>query len=415
MRHVRFPLVATPLVLALLSVLSACAPALKPSAPPTPSAPPAPPGVEKAQQIQLRAWSFAALAGWADDQQGQALAAFQKSCAAIVKRDPQKTFAANPTAPGGLTGDWQRPCGVALKLDPNDDGRARDFFETHFTPYEVRDVLVENAPETGLFTGYYEPELNGTWVRGGAYQTPLLARPDDLVSVSLGAFDETLGGTTLWGRVVDGKLQPYFDRKAIESGVLGDKAKPLVWVDSPVDAFFLHVQGSGQVRLADGTVRHVGFAGKNGLPYQSIGRILIERGEIPAERLTMDAIRAWIDARPAEGRALIQRNPSYVFFRMLDGDGPLGAAGVALTAGRSLAVDPRFMPYGAPLWLQTHESLDAEKPMNRLMVAQDTGGAIRGVVRGDIFYGAGALATRQAGNMKRPGRYFILLPKSVVP
>jgi len=279
----------------------------------------------------------------------------------------------------------------------------------------VRDVLAPKAPQTGLFTGNHEPELNGTWVRGGVYQTPLLARPSDLVSVNLGAFDEELGGHTIWGRVVDGKLTPYPDRKAIEAGVLGDKAQPLLWVDSPVDAFFLHVQGSGQVRLVDGSVRHVGFAGKNGLTYQSIGRVLIDSGEIPAERLTMDAIRDWIDARPEEGQALIEKNPSYVFFRMLDGDGPLGAQGVALTPGRSLAVDRRFLPLGAPLWLETHEPLDANQPMNRLMVAQDTGGAIKGVVRGDIFFGAGESATKRAGNMKRPGRYFILLPTGVTP
>jgi membrane-bound lytic murein transglycosylase A len=142
---------------------------------------------------------------------------------------------------------------------------------------------------------------------------------------------------------------------------------------------------------------------------------LIDSGEIPADRLSMDAIRAWIDARPVKGKALIEQNPSYVFFRMLNGEGPLGAEGVALTPGRSLAVDRRFMPLGAPLWLETHDPLDADQPMNRLMVAQDTGGAIRGVVRGDIFFGAGQEATRRAGNMKRPGRYFILLPNAVSP
>jgi membrane-bound lytic murein transglycosylase A len=403
MRHV-------PMLLVMLALLSACAPGIL-----KPAAPPEKPAAAKPGQTQLRVTHFAALAGWNEDRHGEALHAFQNSCASILKRPADRQFGGNAAVPGGRYGDWRAVCGQAMALDVADHAGARQFFETRFTPYEVYDALATDAPQTGLFTGYYVPQLNGTWVKGGNYQTPLLARPDDLVSVSLGAFDDKLGGNTLWGRVVDGKLVPYPDRKAIEGGALGAKAKPLLWVDSPVDAFFLHVQGSGQVRLADGTVRHVGFAGKNGLTYKSIGRILIERGEIPAEKLSMDAIRAWIDARPAEGQALIEQNPSYVFFRLLDGDGPLGAQGVALTAERSLAVDLRYMPMGAPVWLETIEPLSANQPLHRLMVAQDTGGAIQGVVRGDVFFGAGERATRRAGNMKHPGRYFILLPNGVKP
>ena len=400
----------------LLSIVAAglmvaCAPAPKPPA----VTPPIAEKPDKPGQAQLRRWTFAALSGWADDRHGEALVAFQKSCAKILSRPADRQLGDNRSVPGGRVGDWQGVCGAAMALNTADHAGAKRFFEAQFTPYEVRDALRTDAPETGLFTGYYEPELNGTWVRGGQYQTPLLARPDDLVSVSLGQFDDELGGNTVWGRVLDGKLRPYPDRKAIENGALGAKGQPLLWVDSPVDAFFLHVQGSGQVRLADGTVRHVGFAGKNGRKYKSIGRVLIDSGEIPAARLTMDAIRAWIDARPTEGQKLIEQNPSYIFFRLLDGDGPLGAQGVALTPERSLAVDRRYMPLGAPLWLETHEPLNGAQPLNRLMVSQDTGGAIRGVVRGDFFFGAGARATKRAGNMKRPGRYFILLPHTVTP
>lgn len=390
-------------------MLAACAPAPQPPVVVTPPVEQKP--ETKAAQIQLREWSFASMVGWSNDLHGEALVAFQKSCASILRRPATKTLAANPTAPGGLVGDWRGVCAQAMGMNPQDHAAARTFFETQFKPYEVRD----GVNEQGLFTGYYEPELNGSLARGGKYQTPLLARPDDLVNVSLGQFDKDLGGNTIWGRVENGRLKPYPDRKAIEGGALGEKAKPLVWVDSPVDAFFLHVQGSGQVRLADGSVRHVGFAGKNGRPYKSIGRVLIDSGEIPANRLTMDSIREWIDARPAQGQALIEKNPSYVFFRMISGDGPLGAQGVALTGGRSLAVDRRFMPLGAPLWMETHEPLNANQPMNRLMVSQDTGGAIKGVVRGDIFFGAGDVATKRAGNMKRSGRYFILLPHTVSP
>ena len=355
--------------------------------------------------------SYRQLQGWDTDRHGDALAAFQKSCVKLLARAANKAVADNPAAPGGLAGDWHAPCRAAQDLDVQDHARARQYFEEWFAPYAVRDVAAGGDGGIGLFTGYYVPELNGTWVRGGAYQTPLLARPDDLVSASLGQFDDELGGNTVWGRVQNGRLQPYPDRRAIETGALGEGARPILWVDSSVDAFFLHIQGSGQVRLADGTVRHVGFAGKNGRPYKSIGRILIDRGEISADRLTMDSIRAWIDARPEEGADLMRQNPSYVFFRLLDGEGPLGAQSVALTAERSLAVDRRFMPLGAPVWMEVNDPLDATKPFNRLMVAQDTGGAIKGVVRGDIFFGAGDLAAKRAGNMKRPGQYFILLPR----
>jgi len=364
----------------------------------------------KTTKIELRSTGFSALPGWADDQHGAALVAFRKSCARMLTLPATRKVAANDGAPGGTIANWKGPCAAALAADHQDDALARRFFETWFVPYEVADAGVTK----GLFTGYYEPELNGAWNRGGKFQTPLYARPDDLVSVSLGAFDDELGGNTIWGRVVGGKLKPYAARASIESGKVNN-LRPLLWVDDAVDAFFLHIQGSGRVRMKDGGIVHVGFAGKNGRTYKSVGRILIDSGEIPANRLTMSAIRNWVQQRPKAGPDLLRQNPSYVFFRLLKGDGPLGAQGVALTAGRSLAVDRRYVPLGAPLWLMTHDPLDAAKPFQRLMIAQDTGGAIRGVVRGDIFFGPGDRAAKRAGNMKRPGRYFILLPLSVVP
>lgn len=397
--------------MAMLAV--ACAPV--PKAPPEPPTMPEP--QEKTSRVQLRVTSFAALPGWEEDRQGAALTAFQKSCVKILTLPANRKLGANDGVPGGTAANWRQPCQIVQNLDPQDHTQARRFFQTWFIPYEVSDAgdaPGDGSAGEGLFTGYYEPELNGAWQRGGAFQTPLYARPADLVSVSLGAFDDELGGNTLWGRVEDGKLRPYPSREHIENGLV-DGLKPLLWVDDPVDVFFLQVQGSGRVKMPDGTIARVGFAGKNGLKYRSIGRILIDSGEIPANRLTMDAIRDWVHARPAEGPGLLRQNPSYIFFRLLDGDGPLGAQGVALTPGRSLAIDRRYMPLGAPLWLMTHAPLDASAPFNRLMVAQDTGGAIKGVVRGDIFFGPGAPAARQAGNMKRPGRYVILLPLSVVP
>lgn len=389
--------------LSLLALgLAACAPKPEPV--------PEKPVPEKPGRVQLAPKTFADLPGWQQDDLGDALVSFQKSCAKLLTLPKTRKLGANGQVPGGTVANWQGPCEAAKFVSTKDHGAARDFFETWFLPYAVSDT----GNSEGLFTGYYEPELNGSWQKAGKYQTPLYARPGDLVSVSLGAFDRELGGNTIWGRVENGKLRPYPARKDIEDGKVGG-LKPLIWVDDPVDAFFLQIQGSGQVKLQDGSVVHVGFAGKNGRTYQSVGRILIDSGEIPANRLTMDAIRKWVHARPVEGPALLKKNPTFVFFRVIEGDGPLGAQGVALTPERSLAVDRRFIPLGAPLWVTTHEPLDKSKPLQKLMIAQDTGGAIKGVVRGDIFFGPGQRAAKRAGNMKRPGQYHILLPISVIP
>jgi len=399
MRAALFP------ILGLVLLLNACA------KPPAPSAPK--PTLKKPvpSKADVRMRTFAGLEGWGDDQHGFALKAFQKSCAKLMTLPEGRSLAVNGAVPSGKVKDWKQVCGAAASLSTQDHATAKHFFETWFVPYEVSDP----SAKEGLFTGYYEPELNGSWQQGGVYQTPLLSRPDDLVSINLGTFDKDLGGNTIWGRVMDGRLRPYPKRLAIENGDLGDLAQPIMWVDSAVDAFFLHIQGSGQVKMKNGQITRVGFAGKNGQTYKSVGRILIDSGEIPANRLTMDAIRNWVDTRPIEGPKLLQKNPSYVFFRVLTGDGPIGAQGVALTPGRSLAIDRRFVSLGVPLWLQTRDPLNVNTPLHRLMVAQDTGGAIKGVVRGDIFFGAGERATKRAGNMKRPGRYFILLPHTVSP
>jgi len=402
MRGALFP------VLGLALLLGACAQTPKPSVTPTIPFEVTKPTPSKAQ-VRMR--TFAALNGWSEDQHGEALKAFQISCKKLMTLPGHRSLAVNGAVPSGTIDDWKSACGAAASLSVTDHVGAKHFFETWFVPYEVKDPTSEN----GLFTGYYEPELKGSFTQGGVYQTPLLSRPADLVSVNLGSFDKDLGGNTIWGQVKDGRLRSYPDRAAIEKGALGALGQPIMWVESPVDAFFLHIQGSGRVRLPDGTIARVGFAGKNGQTYKSVGRILIDSGEIPANRLTMSAIRNWVDKRPIEGPKLLQKNPSYVFFRLLKGDGPLGAQGVPLTPERSLAIDRRYVPLGVPLWLETRDPLNKNIAFHHLMVAQDTGGAIKGMVRGDIFFGAGDRATKRAGNMKRPGRYYILLPHSVSP
>ncbi len=233
--------------------------------------------------------------------------------------------------------------------------------------------------------------------------------------MDLGDFRENLRGERIAGRVVDGRLKPMEDRAAISSGALRGRNLELVWVDDPVDAFFLHIQGSGRVVMDDGSVKRVGFDGQNGHPYVAVGRELIARGAMAREQVSMQSIRAWLKANPGEAQALMNANPSYVFFRPLGGEGPEGAQGVVLTPGRSLAVDRNFVPYGVPVWLDAEDPLDPAARVSRLMVAQDTGGAIRGPVRGDVFWGHGADAEERAGRMRSRGTYWLLLPRTVAP
>jgi len=397
------------IVMGAVLLLAACAPPKflsKPEAPTTIT-----PEQEKEAEVKLQPSTFSALNGWAADDRRTALGAFVLSCQRIKKMSPNSPVAASAKITGGVAADWVGACRAAEKIKSPSINDAKQFFENWFMPY----LVMDNSNPDGLFTGYFEPELAGALARGGAFQTPLYARPDDLVSASLGDFNEDLAGNTIWGRVENGRLKPYAPRSAIENGTSGANLRPIAWVADPVEAFFLHVQGSGRVRIGDGTVLRLGFAGKNGREYKSIGRVLIDRGEIPADRLTMDSISEWVKQNPEQGRKLLHENPSFVFFRELSGPGPIGAAGVALTPGRSLAIDRRYLPLGAPIWVETTDPLDGKKPLNRLMITQDTGGAIKGVVRGDIFFGAGFEARKMAGNMKRAGKYFILLPTSLLP
>jgi len=373
--------------LLLLPALFAC----KPSPPPP-------------DKLTLAAAQFADLPGWEQDDAALALAALRRSCHPLLL-SKQLTSAPLGNGVAGTIGDWQPICAAAATLEPTDVAAARAFFETWFRPWQAGN----NSRSEGLFTGYYEPELRGARAPGGAYTTPLMRRPPDLVMVELGLFRPAWRGERIAGRVVEGRLKPYESRAEIENGALDRYHLGLLWVDDPVDAFFLQIQGSGRIRLEDGTLLRIGYDGQNGHPYVPIGRLLVERGSLTKDSASMQAIRAWIKEHPEEGKSLMAENPSYVFFREMSGEGPVGAQGVALTAGRSLAVDRDFIPLGVPLYL------DAGDDLRRLVIAQDTGGAIRGPVRGDLFWGAGAEAELRAGTMKARGRYFLLLPKTVTP
>jgi membrane-bound lytic murein transglycosylase A len=358
-------------------------------------------------RLTLAAVDFTRLPGWRDDPVGEALTAFQRSCTALAKLGD--TTALGPEGLAGTAADWRTPCASAAALAPADNDAARRFFEAEFAPYRV----ANNDDADGLFTGYYEAELKGSRRRDDRFATPLLKRPTDLVMVDLGLFRPALRGERIAGRVEAGQLKPYDSRAQIVRGSLSAKKLELVWVDDPVDAFFLQIQGSGRVILDDGAVVQVGYDGQNGQPYVPIGRLLVERGELSREDVSMQSIRAWLAAHPGQAAALMDENPSYVFFRELSGDGPLGAEGVVLTAGRSLAVDRSFLPLGVPLYLDAADPVEASGHLRRLVIAQDTGGAIRGPVRGDVFWGFGKDAASRAGMMKDRGAYYLLLPRAV--
>ncbi len=343
------------------------------------------------------------LPGWYEDDWQGFETAFTRSCDRLQKRDPLAAFSSNPAF--GKNKDWHDACAAYTRIDKTDPTSSRLFFEENF-----RAVAVDGAGQTqGLFTGYYESGLKGSRVKTARYSVPLHARPGDLVMINLGDFREELKGQRIAGRVVDGNLKPYETREEILAGKLRDE-KVLVWVDDPVEAFFVQVQGSGIVEMDDGSIMRIGYDGQNGHIYYAIGRELVKRGALTKDNVSMQSIRAWLEANTSEANALMNTNKSYVFFRAIEGDGPVGGEGIALTPLRSLAIDHGKFPYGFPVWLST------EQPkLNRMMMAQDTGGAIKGAVRGDVFWGHGDEAEAMAGAMKSPGRYWIFLPKSITP
>lgn len=363
-------------------------------------------------RIALAPATFADLPGWRADDPRDALKALVRSCDKHLARAPDRPV--GPLAIGGRAGDWQPLCRELLARDPAlmDAPTARTFIESRFVPF----ATFGETGEDGLFTGYYEASARGARTPSAQYKVPVYRRPDDLVSVDLGRFDQDFRGRTIAGAVNNGRLVPYADRRTINRGLLAGRSLEILWLDDPVDAFFLEIQGSGRVLLDDGSVLRVGFAAKNGRPYTAIGRVLVDMGVMPIEQVSMQSIRAWLAANPGKARAVMEHNRSFVFFRVLEGDGPIGAEGVALTPERSLAVDRRFLALGLPVFVaaapQAGTAAEGLAPVQRLMVAQDTGGAIRGAVRGDIFLGWGDDAAAHAGRMRLRGRAWILLPRA---
>ncbi|MGE4351324.1 MAG: murein transglycosylase A [Bdellovibrionales bacterium] len=346
------------------------------------------------EEIDLRPVSFSDLSGWESDTQSDILPAFLKSCDVFDKKDSENELGI-PQA--GRAGDWQTICQKVEETPLQTDAQVRRFFENNFVPYRVRNV------KRGLFTGYYEASLKGSRHRHGAFQTPLWQRPSDMLTLRLEAFNPEWKGRKLTGKIAGSEFVPYDSRAQIARGSLVGRATPLLWVDDPIGAFFLEIQGSGRVEMEDGSVVRVGYEAQNGQGYTAVGRVLADRGEIKRP-VTMQKIRAWMETHPGQAQSVMDTNPSVIFFKENNGVGSIGAQGVALTPYRSLAVDRRYVPLGVPLWLQTKEQ-------RRLVMAQDTGGAIKGPVRGDLFCGAGKEAEAMAGHMQEEGTYYLLLPK----
>ena len=351
---------------------------------------------------RLEPRAFEELQGWAEDDHEAALATFRKSCVAILDGREAIRSAQPPSE------DLRRVCELARSPEPSGSGRA--FFEQHFRPFEVLPPAGR-----GFLTGYFEPEYDGSLEQTETFPVPLLARPDDLVSVPPGESWPGIDGLAAGRRTAAG-FEPYPDRAAIEDGALGALAQPILFLRDPVDALIVHVQGSARIRLPDGRVVRVAYAGKNGHPFTAVGRLMVERGYVPLAEMNLERMTGWLKSHPAEARELIRLNRSYIFFRLADGldpaDGPLGGAGVPLTAGRSLAVDRTLWSYGLPFWLEAEWPNPNGEPgrLARLTVAQDTGSAILGPARGDFFVGSGLEAGTRAGLIRQKARFVVLLP-----
>lgn len=356
---------------------------------------PPPPVAEAAAPHQQSSWN--AVSGWQDDDPAAAWPALLASCKTLEKQ-----------------AQWQRVCGLARQLGSTPTaGQSRSFFEQQFTPWALTNP---DGSQNGLITGYYEPLIKGSRTPSSRYRWAIHGTPSDMLTIDLGTVYPELKNYRLRGRVVGNKVVPYWNREELDRLEGRLPAPTLLWAADPIDLFFLQVQGSGRVELPDGSRVRIGYADQNGHPYQSIGRWLVQQGQLTLDKASMEGIREWARKNPERLQEMLNSNPSYVFFRELpaSSEGPLGALGVPLNDGRSIAVDSRYTPLGAPVFLATSHP-NSERPLHRLMLAQDTGGAIKGVVRADFFWGFGAEAGTQAGKMRQQGRMWLLLPNGMTP
>ena len=405
MRTIRMQLLLAAALLLTPACTSIPSPPAVASCPPAADCPPCPtcpPSRQSTLEARYEAVAWSDIPSWRDVTLAPSLRAFRVGCAKL-----------------GSASAWQGVCERGRDVPTEDEGRVRAFFELEFTPYRV--VSPEQS-DRGLVTGYYEPVVQGRLTKSGDFVYPVYGVPDDLIVVDLATVVPELKTFRLRGRLDGRRLVPYYSRSEIEdrgvrAGSAGSDAAPvLAWVADPVELFFLQIQGSGQVELESGERIRLGYADQNGHPYRSLGRYLIDKGELTLEQVSMQSIKAWTRANPDKVQEALNANPSYVFFRQLPAEdaGPLGALGVPLTAGYSVAVDPRYIPLGAPVFLATSYPL-SDQALERLTVAQDSGGAIRGAVRADFYWGTGETAGELAGRMRQTGRMWLLWPRGERP
>lgn len=345
------------------------------------------------------------IAGWEADDHAKALAVFRRQCLGSSSGSEKQRgrFGVNPQRLLEL-------CREAAAVPVDDRSAARRFFEASFVPLRIA--------SPGFVTGYFEPEFEGALKRSAHFDVPLYRRPPDLLPLTPENRPQSMDKSLAFARrLPDGTLVEYPDRGAIMDGALDGRGLELIWLADPVDAFYVHVQGSARIRLRDGGVMRVGYAGKTGHPYFPIGRVMIERGLAAPGTVTMDVLRRWLAENPHEVDSVLRRNRSFIFFREIDADpdrGPVGAAGLPLVSGRSLAVDRTLHTFGTPVFVSADLPIDQSgepKPFNRLMIADDSGSAIIGPARGDIFVGSGVEAGQIAGAMQHAATFILLVPK----
>lgn len=355
-----------------------------------------PPEPKIADYGLLKAASWDAMDGFSEENLSLSWPAWRQSCSTLRNKPA-----------------WKNVCEISDVIDVQTNGKPSDafvmnYFKTHFSVYQSTNV---DGSDTGLITGYYEPVLKGSRTPTKDYPFPLYAAPSDLITVALDDLYPELKFKRIRGRLVGNKLVPYYDRAEIEAETSPIARHALVYINDKIDGFFLQIQGSGLVNFENGEEMHIGYADQNGHAYQSIGKLLIANGELTASEASMQGIKNWAIKNPTKLQTLLNQNPSYVFFRELPAGlpGPLGALGVPLLATQAIAVDPKFTPLGAPVFLSTTYP-NSSQPLKKLMMAQDTGGAIKGGVRADFYWGSGTLAGEKAGAMKQAGKMWVLLP-----
>lgn len=362
--------------------------------------------------ILLKESTFTELPHWDNGDRVHSLLALRRSCHTFLKQDAEKQVG-SAFIPIKVR-DWQPLCKAAFTIDDHSDNAIKMFFETWFKPmYFYQHQAIE-----GLFTGYYMPTLKGSLGKTNRYSVPVYGIPKEMITVPLTLFDKALKDhRPLVGRVDKNKLVPYYTREEINKGAIDSLAPILVWLESRLDRHFLEIEGSGIIQLPNGKRFTLGYAAENGAPYTSLAQLLIDEGLMTRHNASKRRIREFFKTHSKKASKLLDKNQSFVFFNKRQQEEAIGAQGVALTPGYSLAIDRKWVPMGTPVWLDTqHPTIDDSptKPLQRLMIAQDTGGAIRGPVRGDVYWGCGQKATKIANHMKYKGYYWLLLPKTVV-